>query len=80
VADWNPIARLLVLAGAGLIVLGVIVQVLLRFFPNLGRLPGDIVVDRGNVQVYVPIVTMIVISVVLTIVLNLVARFFNNGR
>jgi hypothetical protein len=63
-----------------MIALGVILQVLLRFFPNLGQLPGDIVIDLGNIQVYVPIVTMIILSVVLTIVLNVVARFFNGPR
>jgi hypothetical protein len=78
VADWNPIARLLVFVGAGLIVLGVLVQVALRLFPSLGRLPGDIVIDRGNGQVYIPIVTMIIISIVLTLLLNLIGRFFNN--
>lgn len=54
--------------------------VLLRFFPNLGRLPGDLVIDRGNVQVYVPVVTMIILSVALTIIINVVARFFNGPR
>jgi hypothetical protein len=77
-SDWHPLARLLIFDGAGLVAVGILVQVLLRLFPGLGRLPGDIVIDRGNVQVYIPIVTMIIISVVLTILLNLIARFFNN--
>jgi hypothetical protein len=76
--DWHPLARLLIFAGASLLALGILLQVLLRLFPNLGRLPGDIVIERGNVQVFVPIVTMIIVSVVLTLLLNLAARFFNN--
>jgi hypothetical protein len=38
------------------------------------NLPGDIVIRRGGLTVYVPIATGIVLSVVLTVVLNLVAR------
>jgi hypothetical protein len=41
---------------------------------GLGRLPGDIVVKRGNFTFYAPIGLMIVLSIVLTIVLNLILR------
>ena len=37
-----------------------------------GRLPGDIIIDKPNFKVYIPITTMIIISVILTIL----ARFF----
>ena len=40
----------------------------------LGRLPGDIVIERGNFRLYVPISTMIVISAALTLVLSLLRR------
>ena len=38
----------------------------------IGRLPGDIIIDRPNLKIYFPITTMIVIS----IIISLVARFF----
>jgi DUF2905 family protein len=38
------------------------------------NLPGDIVVRRGSLTVYIPIATGIILSVVLTVVLNLVLR------
>ncbi len=41
---------------------------------GLGRLPGDFTWGRGNVRVYAPLATSIVISVLLTLVLNLVLR------
>jgi hypothetical protein len=41
---------------------------------RLGRLPGDIIVERGPLTVFVPVVSSIVISVILTIVLNLALR------
>lgn len=40
----------------------------------IGRLPGDIVIERGNFRLYVPITTMIVISAALTLVLWLLRR------
>jgi hypothetical protein len=43
--------------------------------PFLGKLPGDISVDRGNVHFYFPIATGLLLSVVLTLLLNL---FFRN--
>jgi len=57
---------LIALVGAGLLVAGRI--------PGLGRLPGDIVVHRGPVTFYFPIVTSIVLSIVLTVLLNLFWR------
>jgi hypothetical protein len=39
----------------------------LRFV--LGRLPGDLVIDKGGVVVYLPITTAIIISVLLSLVL-----------
>ena len=41
-----------------------------------GRLPGDIRIERENVRVYVPIVSMLLVSVVLSLVLWVVRRFF----
>jgi len=52
----------LVIAGIGLI------WVLAPSLPTLGRLPGDIVIERGNSRFYFPIATCILISVVLSLV------------
>jgi hypothetical protein len=40
----------------------------------LGRLPGDIRVERGNSAFYFPIVTCIIISIVLSIIMSLFRR------
>jgi hypothetical protein len=40
----------------------------------LGRLPGDIRIERGNTAFYFPIVTCIVVSIVLTLLLSLFRR------
>jgi len=41
---------------------------------GLGRLPGDIMIESGNVHIYFPIVTCIVVSVVLSLILWLMNR------
>ncbi|CAJ1003383.1 MULTISPECIES: DUF2905 domain-containing protein [Brevibacillus] len=62
----NPVAKLLIIGGAVLIAIGLLWQVGGRFLP-LGRLPGDIVVEKENVKFYFPIVTCIVISILLSL-------------
>lgn len=65
-------ARLLILAGIVLIAAGLIWLVAERV--GLGRLPGDIVIERGSVRIYIPLMTMLIISVVLSIVMWLINR------
>ncbi len=74
--DLHPLARMLIVIGAVLIVGGVIVQIVLRVLPP-GQLPGDIVIERENFRLYIPLGTMILISIGLSILLNLIVRLFN---
>ena len=41
---------------------------------GLGRLPGDILIERGNTRIYIPVTTSIIISVVLSLILWLLGR------
>jgi hypothetical protein len=61
--------RLLLLVGVLLVVVGGALTLFGRF-----HLPGDITFKSGNVTVYIPIATSIIVSVVLTVVLNLLFR------
>ena len=74
--DLSGAGRFLLVAGAILATIGALLVIAPRVpgLDRLGRLPGDIVVDRGPVTIFFPIVSSIVISVVLTIVLNLILR------
>ena len=62
--------RLLIVLGLVIAAVGVIVTAGVP----LGRLPGDLVMRRGNVTFYFPIVTSIVISVLLTILFSVLRR------
>jgi hypothetical protein len=73
--DLSEMGKWLVLAGMGLALLGGLIWLLGRV-PFLGRLPGDINIQVGNISCFAPIVTMILLSVILTIVLNVLLRLF----
>ncbi len=58
------VRRILIVAGIVLLVAGLLWPYLTRL--GLGRLPGDIVVERENFRFYFPLVTSILVSLVLT--------------
>lgn len=76
----ESLGRWLMLAGAALLALGGALWLAGRFGLPLGRLPGDWRWEWGQVTVYVPLATSLIVSVILTILLNLAARWFNNSR
>jgi hypothetical protein len=67
------LGRALIVMGIVLAVVG-LVLVFVDRVPWIGRLPGDVHVQRGNWTLYVPLGTSIVLSVVLTLVLWLIGR------
>jgi hypothetical protein len=67
------LGRMLLLLGVLIAALGGVL-LLAGNIPWLGRLPGDLSFERGNVRFYIPIVTSLVLSLVLTVALNLLAR------
>ncbi len=71
----DDLGRMLVFLGGTLLVVGLLL-ILVGRLPGLGRLPGDIVIERDNWTLYMPLGTMILLSVLLTVLLNLVARLW----
>jgi Protein of unknown function (DUF2905) len=69
----SVLGRWLMWIGGGLLLVGLALHLLGRL-PWAGRLPGDIVVHRGNFTLYAPLGTMILVSLLLTLVLNLILR------
>ena len=71
--DLQPLGRSLVFIGLLLAAFGVMLTVSPRV-PWLGRLPGDILIQRGRFTVYFPLTTCLVISLVVTLVVRLIGR------
>lgn len=66
-------ARFLIVIGLALVALGL----LLHFGPSvplLGKLPGDVRIERPGVRIYIPITSCLLLSVVLSAVLWLFSR------
>ena len=67
------VGKIILLVGMALVAIGAIVWVLGRL--GFKGLPGDIAWESGNVKVYVPIVTCLVLSVVISVGVWLVRLF-----
>jgi len=70
--NLGVLARVAIVAGVVLLVLGVVLLLVDHF--GLRRLPGDIVWERGPVRVYAPLGLMLLLSLILTLLLNLIFR------
>lgn len=70
---FESLGRFLLFFGVVMLVLGGLMLVGGRLF-GLGRLPGDIFIQRGNFSFYFPLVTSIILSILLTIILNIIRR------
>jgi len=69
----SDLGKWIMIAGLVLALIGLLVQTgALSWF---GRLPGDIRIERDNLSLYVPIVSMIVVSVVISVLLQLARRW-----
>jgi len=69
----EPLARVLIVAGLALLVLGLLVQ-LGPSVPLLGKLPGDLRIERPGMRVYLPITTCVLLSLLLSGLLWLVSK------
>jgi hypothetical protein len=69
----RTVGLFVIVSGACLLVAGVLIYAGgLNWF---GRLPGDIRYESDRTQIYVPIVSMLLISLVLSVILYLIRRF-----
>lgn len=65
----------IIIVGLVLVIAGIVVWLWgdkLRF---LGRLPGDIRIEKDNIHIYIPITTMILLSALVSFILWLVQKF-----
>ena len=69
----EEIGKWLILFGVLLAMVGGVI-LLVGKVPWLGRLPGDIVIQRDNFSCFLPLVTGLVLSIALTLLLNVVLR------
>jgi H+/Cl- antiporter ClcA len=71
----QEVGKWIIIAGACIVLAGVLIYFLGNKLNWLGHLPGDIRIERENFRFYFPITTMIVASLLLTLVLHIIRRF-----
>ncbi|GAB6184309.1 DUF2905 domain-containing protein [Thermodesulfovibrio hydrogeniphilus] len=69
----NEIGKFLIIVGAITILIGLIMM-LAGKIPFIGKLPGDIVIERRNFTLYFPLGTSIVLSIILSLLLYIFSR------
>jgi len=75
--ELGGLGKLLIGFGVVMIVLGgifLLLGTLSGKVPWIGRLPGDIYIERGNWSFYFPLATSILLSIVLTLIFSLFGR------
>lgn len=70
----RSVGPFIVIAGVVIAVVGVLVWV--GGLSWVGRLPGDIRIERGNVRVYIPVISLLLISIVASVVLTVLLYLF----
>ena len=74
--NMQQIGKILVVIGIILCILGLIFYFAGNKLNFIGRLPGDIRIEKDNFRFYFPITTMILISIIVTIVFKIIKKFF----
>jgi hypothetical protein len=73
-ADLQPLGRALILVGVILTGFGLVI-LLAPKIPGLGRLPGDILIQRDRFTFYFPLASCLLASLLLSVLFWLVSRF-----
>ena len=71
----NPTTgKYIIVLGVAIVAIGLVVYFLHDKLHWIGRLPGDIRIEKENVRFYIPITTMLLLSIFLTLIVNLIKR------
>ena len=70
----SDVGKVLMVVGLALVGIGALIWLSGRLNLPLGRLPGDIRIERENFKFYFPLVTCLLISTVLTLIFWLLRR------
>jgi uncharacterized membrane protein len=70
----NQLGKILIITGIILVIAGLIIYFAGDRLNWLGRLPGDIRIEKGNTRIFFPITTMIIISILLSVIMWIIRK------
>jgi hypothetical protein len=70
-------AKYIIVAGLIIVIIGVIIYFFGDKLSWIGRLPGDIRIERDNLKIFFPINTMLIVSILLNLAIWLFKKFSN---
>ena len=72
----SDFGKYVIIAGIMIIFLGLVIYFFHDKLGWIGRLPGDIRIEKENFKFYFPITTMILFSLVLTVIVQIIRKIF----
>ncbi|ADC89766.1 conserved hypothetical protein [Thermocrinis albus DSM 14484] len=73
----GDVGKLFIFMGVLLVVIGLLITFMEKLPFGLGKLPGDILIKRDGLTLYIPIVSSILLSLIITLLLNVVFFFLS---
>ncbi|HEY8658622.1 MAG TPA: DUF2905 domain-containing protein [Hanamia sp.] len=68
--------KYILIAGIFIVIAGLLIYFFHDYFKWIGKLPGDIRIEKENFRFYFPLTTMVVFSIVIAIIINIFKRLF----
>lgn len=68
--------KYILIAGIFIVLVGIVIYSFHDYLKWIGKLPGDIRIEKENFRFYFPLATMIVLSLLITLLINIFKRFF----
>ena len=68
--------KYILIAGIFIVLVGIVIYFFHDYLKWIGKLPGDIRIERGNFRFYFPLATMIVVSLLITLLINIFKKNF----
>ncbi len=68
--------KYILIAGIFIVLVGIVIYFFHDYLKWIGKLPGDIRIERGNFRFYFPLATMIVVSLLITLLINIFKKIF----
>ncbi len=72
---YSTTGKYIITIGAVIIIVGIIIYFFNDKLNWIGKLPGDIRIEKEHFKLYFPLTTMLVLSLAVTLIINLIRRF-----